>query len=142
MAKKYVVNLTDNERKELRNLTGKGQTGARRLKRSHILLLADKGKTDREIAESLHVCIPTVERTRKRFVEGGPENALNERRRPGKKRLLNGRQEAVLIAEACAKPPEGRMRWTMRLLADRLVELGIVESVSEDTVRRTLKKMI
>lgn len=140
MAKKYTVNLTDNERKELHNLTNKGRSGARRLKRAHILLPADKGKTDREIAESLHIGISTVERIRRRFVEGGPENALNERRRPGKKRLPNGRQEAVLAAEACTDPPDGRKKWTMRLLADRLVEPGVTGSVSEDTVRRVLKK--
>ena len=141
MRKRYVVRLTDEEKRELTDLTKRGKTGARKVRRAHTLLLADEGKTDRETAESLHVGVSTVERTRKRFVEGGPENALNEHRRPGKKRLLNGRQEAILIAEACADPPEGRARRTMRLLADRIVELGVAESVSEDTVGRILKKM-
>lgn len=140
MAKKYIVSLTDEEKRYLHALTDKGRTGARKIKRAHILLLADEGKTDKEISESLHTGISTAERTRKRFVEGGTENALNERRRPGKKRLLNGRQEAILIAEACSDPPEGRLKWTMQLLADRIIELGVVESVSDDTVRRTLKK--
>jgi transposase len=140
MRKRYVVRLTDEERRELTDLTKRGKTGARKVRRAHTLLLADEGRTDREIAENLHIGVSTVERTRRRFVEGGPENALNERRRPGKKRLLNGRQEAVLIAEACADPPEGRVRWTMQLLADRIVELGVVESVSDDTIRRILKK--
>ena len=142
MGKKYIINLTDEEKRELSELTNKGRTGARKLKRAQILLLADEGKTDREIAENLHVGISTAERTRRRFVEGGRENALNERRRPGKKRILNGRQEAILIAEACADPPEGCRKWTMQLLADRIVEVGVVESISDDTVRRTLKKTI
>jgi len=142
MSKRYMVDLTDEERKELLGLTKKGKIGARKLGRAHILLLADEGKTDKEIAKSLHVGISTVERTRKRFVEGGTENALNEHRRPGKKRLMNGRQEAILIAEACSDPPDGRRKWTMQLLADRIVELGVVESISDDTIRRTLKKTI
>jgi len=140
MRKRYVVRLTDEEKSELTDMTKRGKTGARKVRRAHTLLLADEGRTDREIAENLHIGVSTVERTRRRFVEGGPENALNERRRPGRERLLNGRQEAILIAEACADPPEGRVRWTMRLLADRIVELGVVESVSDDTVRRILKK--
>ncbi len=140
MGKKYIINLSDEERGELSELTNKGKTGARKLKRAQILLLADEGKTDREIAENIHVGVSTAERTRRRFVEGGSENALNERRRPGKKPLLNGRQEAILIAEACSDPPEGRSKWTMRLLADRIVELGVVGSISDDTVLRTLKK--
>ena len=140
MPKRYVVRLTDEERRKLTDLTKRGKTGARKLRRAHTLLLADEGKTDREIAENLHIGISTAERTRRRFVGGGPENALNERRRPGRKRLPDGRQEATLIAEACADPPEGRISWTMQMLADRIVELGVVESVSDDTVRRILKK--
>ena len=140
MPKRYVVSLTDDEKRELTELTKKGKTVARKLRRAHTLLLADEGKTDREIAENPHIGVSTVERTRRRFVEGGPENALNERRRPGRERLLNGRQEAILIAEACSDPPEGRVRRTMQLLADRIVELGVVESVSDDTVRRILRK--
>ena len=136
MAKKYIVSLTDEEKRVLHTLTDKGRAGARKIKRAHMLLMADDGKTDKEISESPHTGISTVERTRKRFVEGGSENALSERRRPGKKPLPNGRQEAILIAEACTEPPEGRMRWTMQLLADRLVGLGVVGSVSDDTVRR------
>ena len=141
MRKRYVIRLTDEEKRELTDLTKLGKTGARKVRRAHTLLLADEGRTDREISENLHIGVSTAERTRRRFVEGGPENALNERRRPGRERLLNGRQEAILIAEACADPPEGRARRTMRLLADRIVELGVAESVSEDTVGRILKKM-
>ena len=140
MRKRYVVRLTDEEKSELTDMTKRGKTGARKVRRAHTLLLADEGRTDREIAENLHIGVSTVERTRRRFVEGGPENALNERRRPGRERLLNGRQEAILIAEACADPPEGRVRRTMQLLADRIVELGAAESVSDDTVRRILRK--
>ena len=140
MRKRYVVRLTDEEKSELTDMTKRGKTGARKVRRAHTLLLADEGRTDREIAENLHIGVSAVERTGRRFVEGGPENALNERRRPGRERLLNGRQEAILIAEACADPPEGRVRWTMQLLADRIVELGAAESVSDDTVRRILRK--
>ena len=82
----------------------------------------------------------TVERTPKRFVEGGLERALNESPRPGGKRKLTGKQEAYLLALACSDPPEGKKRWSMQLLADRLVELEIVEEISDETVRRTLKK--
>jgi transposase len=104
------------------------------------LLLADEGKADKAIAEALHVGTATVQRTRQKLVEGGLEWALNERRRPGGQRKLNGRQEAFLVALACSAPPEGRVRWTMQMLADRLNELNMVERVSDETVRRTLKK--
>jgi len=84
--------------------------------------------------------VSTLERTRKRFVEGNLERALNESPRPGGKRKLGGKQEAYLVAVACSDPPEGKKRWSMQLLADRLVELGIVEEISDETVRRTLKR--
>jgi transposase len=104
------------------------------------LLLADEGRTDEEVAEALLTSVSTVERTRKRFVEGGIDQALNESPRPGGKRKLTGKQEAYLVALACSDPPEGKKRWSMQLLADRLVELEIVEEISDETVRRTLKK--
>ena len=140
MAKKYIVSLTDDEREELTGLTKKGVTGARKITRAHILLLADGGRTDREIAEVLSAGVSTVERIRRRFVEGGSEKALNDDPRDGAPRILSGRSEAVLVAEACSEPPEGRSRWTMQLLADRVVELGLAESVSDETVRLILKK--
>jgi len=140
--KKYVVDLTKVERAQLLDLTNKGKVSARKLKRAHILLLADEGRTDEAIAAALHVSVSTVERVRRRFVTGNVEHALNEQIRPGARRKLDGRQEALLVATACSTPPEGRSRWTMQLLADKLVELKLVDSISDDTVRRTLKKTI
>ncbi len=140
MGKRYVVDLTDEERTGLRDLVRKGKLSARKLSRAHILLRADEGVVDTAIAEALHVHVATVERTRRRFVEGGVDWALNERPRPGKARKLDNKQEAYLIALACSQPPEGRNRWTLRLLADRLVKLEIVEDISHETVRQTLKR--
>ena len=140
MAKKYIVTLTHEEREKLHALIQKGNVKARKLNRAHILLLADEGEADETIAEMLHTTPSTVQRTRQRFVEESFEAALHERRRPGKARILQGRQEAFLVALACTPPPTGRKRWTMELLADRLVELRILETISDETVRRTLKK--
>lgn len=140
MAKKYIVDLSEQERAELKKLLRGGQAGVRRLYRARVLLLADEGATDEAIAGALHLGKSTVERTRRRFVEGGVERALTDRPRPGKARLLNGKQEAFLVALACSDPPDGRARWTMQLLADRLIELGVVESITDETVRRVLKK--
>ncbi len=138
--KKYFVNLSGAERAGLRELTRKGETKARKMKRAMILLKADEGLGDPQIMAALSVSRPTVERIRKRFVEGGLERALNEDPRPGPKRKLDGRGEAQLIAVACSQAPEGHDHWTLRLLADKLVELEVVESISYETVRRTLKK--
>jgi len=140
--KKYVVDLSKEEKERLKELTGKGTTGARRLRRAHTLLLADEGMADKEIARVLNSSVSTVERVRKRFVEEGLEDALSERPRIGGvlRRKLDGHQEAYLMALACSEPPEGRKRWTMQLLADRLVEVGLVEGISDETVRRMLKK--
>lgn len=140
MAKKYVVDLTDEEHDSLRQLVRRGKARVRRVNRARILLLADKDHTDEEIAQALQLGRSTVERTRKRFVEEGLEPALSERPRPGKAPLLTGKQEAFLVALACSDPPEGRTRWTMQLLADRLIELQVVESITDETVRRLLKK--
>lgn len=138
--KKYIVKLTDEERHRLLELTRKGTVRARKMKRALILLQADEGATDPEIMAAVRVSRPTVERIRKRFVEGGLERALNEDPRPGQKRKLNGREEATLIALACSQAPAGHSRWTLRLLADKLVKLGVVESISHEAVRSTLKK--
>jgi transposase len=113
---------------------------ARKLTRAHVLLQADAGATDNAIAAALSIGTATVERLRKRFVEEGLEAALTERPRPGSQRKLAGKQEAFLIALACSTPPEERQCWTMQLLADKLVELQVVEAISDETVRRTLKK--
>jgi transposase len=140
MAKRYLVTLTAEERADLLALTKKGKIAARKLIRAHVLLQADAGVRDEVIAATLHIGIATVERIRKRFVEEGLEASLTERPRLGGQRKLDGKQEAFLIALACSTPPEGRKCWTMQLLADRLVALGIVEAISDETVRRTLKK--
>lgn len=140
MAKKYIVTLTDDERVFLREILHKGSVGARKLNRAHILLLSDEGEADGAIADVLHTSPSTVQRTRRRFVEEGFEEALTEHRRSGASVKLTGRQEAFLIALACSDPPTGRKRWTMELLTDRLLELHCVESLSDETVRLRLKK--
>jgi transposase len=150
MRKKYIVELTEEEREQLHKLISSGTAPARKLNRARILLKADvvgkhanKGEAliDREIAQMLETSPATVQRVRERFYEGGLEAAL-ERSLPDRvyKRSLEGRAEAHLIALACSEPPRGRDRWSFRLLADKAVELGIVESVSHETVRKTLKK--
>ena len=138
--KRYLVTLTDEERTQLMALTKKGRVAARRLTRAHILLQADSGVTQEAIAAALHLGRATVARICKRCVEGGLETALQDRPRPGAQRKLDGKQEAFLIALACSPPPQGRQCWTMQLLANKLVELGVVGTLSDETVRRTLKK--
>lgn len=138
--KKYLINLSDAERQELLELTSKGEIKARKFKRAMILLKADEGLSDPQIMAAIQVSRPTVERIRKRFVEGGLERALNEDPRPGQKRKLDGRGEAQLIAVACSQAPDGHEHWSLRLLADKLVQLEVVDSISYETVRRTLKK--
>ena len=140
-AKKYKVELTTEERQELTDLTSKGQVRARKMKRAQVLLKADEGLKDSDIMAALNVSRPMVERTRKRFVEGGLDRALNEDPRPGAKRKLDGRAEAYLIALTCSEPPDDHDHWALRLLADKLVELGVVESISHEAVRQVLKKM-
>ena len=142
MTKKYLVSLTDEELVTVLALTRKGRIAARRLTRAHILRLAHEQQTDETIARTLHTSVATIERVRERFVLGGVDYALSEESRAGAPRKLDGKQEAFLVALACSTPPEGYRTWTMQLLADRLVELGIVEeAISDETVRRTLKKM-
>ena len=138
--KRYIVKLSEEEKKDLHTLTHKGTCGVRKLRRAQMLMLADEGPTDEEIARALDGSVSTVERVRKRFVEEGLGAALSERPRPGARRKLDGRQEAYLVALASSDPPEGKKYWSMQLLADRLVELEIVEEISDETVRRTLKK--
>jgi transposase len=134
------VKLSEEEKKDLHALTHKGTCGVRKLRRAQMLVLADEGLTDEEIARALDGSVSTVERVRKRFVQEGLKAALSERPRPGARRKLDGRQEAYLLALASSDPPEGKKHWSMQLLADRLVGLEIVEEISDETVRRTLKK--
>ena len=114
--------------------------GRLQVKRALALLRADEGMSDPKIAEAISMNADTVARVRKRFVEEGLESALNERPRPGQKRKLDGRQEAHLVAVACSDPPEGHTHWTLQLLADKVVEMEFVESVSPGTIRQILKK--
>lgn len=139
--KKYMVDLTSEERDELLQLIKSGSASARKLTRARILLKAAEGWKDKDIAAALNTSRPTVERTRKRFVEGNLERGLNEDPRPGSKTKLDGRAEAHLVALACSDAPGGRDHWSLRLLADKLVELGYVESISHESVRQRLKKM-
>jgi transposase len=136
----YIVDLTNEERTYLLNFIKSSKRSARKLNRARILLLADEGKADGEIAEALHTGTATVQRTRQRFVEGNLEGALNERPRPGGQKKLDEKGEAILETLAHSKPPEGRKRWTLQLLADRLVQLKVVDSISYETVRQELKK--
>jgi transposase len=140
MAKKYIVNLDTSEREGLLEMISQGEVSARKVKRANILLLADEGKKDEEIAAVLHTSLSTIERTRKRCVFEGLEAALRERPRPGAKCKLDAKGEAILETLAQSKPPEERKNWTMQMLADRLIELNIVDSISDETVRKHLKK--
>ena len=137
---KYIVDLRADERTELLQLIGRGKPSARKVVRARILLKADEGFSDAQIVAALDTSRPTVERTRKRFVEGGLARALNDKRHPGQRRKLTPKQEAHLIAVACTPAPEGHARWTLRLLADKVVELEYAESISPETVRQLLKK--
>jgi transposase len=138
--KLYVVDLFPEERARLDALLQKGKASARMLRRARTLLLAADGFTDAAIARVLQMGHATVERTRQRFVEAGLDAALTEKPRPGRDRLLDGKQEAFLVALACSPPPEGRAHWSMQLLADRMVTLGLVAALSDETVRRRLKE--
>jgi transposase len=146
MLPKYMVTLTDDERSWLHQMISSGSEKARRLTHARILLKADvseggPGWLDEQISTALEVSLATIHRTRRAFVEEGLEAALN--RRPQQRhraRRLDGEQEAHLIALMCSEPPEGQARWTLRLLAGKMVELAYVDSVSHETVRQVLKK--
>lgn len=137
----YHVTLTDEERATLLVFLKKGEAKSRKYTRARILLLADEtDASDAQIADMLHTSKATVGRTRKRFVEGNLECALNEKRRPGARVKLTPEQERQVSVLACTDAPEGRTGWTLRLLADRIVELGMVDGISHETVRKALKK--
>lgn len=146
MKKRYVVTLTDDERQTLTAMIGRGKAAARKLMHARILLKADQsagrpGMDDGLIAQEVHAGRATVERVRKQFVEEGLDAALE--RRPSRRqyrRKLDGDGEAHLIALACGQPPEGHSRWTLRLLADRMVALEYIDELSHETVRQVLKK--
>ena len=146
-AKIYRVTLTDEEREELTAIANKGKGNARRMRRARLLLLADEnrcdgGWKDEDIAQALSAHRRTVERVREKCVELGVEAALNHARPQKKKeKLLDGEAEARLIQLACREVPDGHDRWSLRLLTDKLIELDVVETISRETVRTTLKKM-
>ena len=146
MPKKYLVELSSGERSYLESLVSKGKGLARKIQHARILLKADSGPagpawTDERVAEAFEVNVRTVERIRRRLVEHGLDDALLRRQAThGPRRRLDGAGEARLCQLACGAPPEGRQRWTLRLLADRLVELRVVDRISHETVRMTLKK--
>ena len=137
--KKYLVDLSSDECEELRQLVKRGKHSSRKVTRARILLLASTGSTDEQIVAALCCGINTVERTRRRFVEESLE-CLKERPRRGQARKLTGKQEAHLVAVACSTPPTGRARWTLQLLADKVVELKFTDSIARETVRQALKK--
>jgi len=139
----YIVDLTTEESEYINQILSSGEEKVRKLARAQILRLADKGWSDQQISEAVGESVPTVERTRKRFVQEGFEVALNGRpRQPRSERKIDGRVEAHLIALTCSPPPAGYQRWTLRLLAEKLVALEAVdlESVSHESVRQVLKK--
>ncbi len=138
MNKKYIVDLQDEERQDLNRIIRSGKHSARKIRWAHALLKADAGWKDQKISEALDISLPTVQRIRQRFVEEGLEVALGARSHKPRPHLqrLDGEQEAKLIALACRQAPEGYTRWSLRLLAEKVVELQIVEQVSYQTVRR------
>jgi transposase len=140
MRKAAIVRLTDEQRAELARRLEAHALNGRQRRRHEILLLADQGQTDQQVAQATGASPATVERIRKRFVSGGLESALTEKPRSGAPPKLDGKQEALIIALACSDAPEGHAQWSARLLANRAVEMEIVETASETSVRRLLKK--
>jgi transposase len=147
VAKKYIVRLEAEERQQLMGLGSKGRHAAGVIRRARILLQVDAsagglGWKDAQVAEGLGISIRSIEMLRRRFVEEGLDTCLKRResRFPNIRHKIDGEKEARLIALSCSAPPPGRVRWTLRLLADRLVELQVVDNISHETIRRTLKK--
>jgi len=149
MKKKYLVTLTADEREQLNAMITAGTASAKKLAHARVLLKVDQGENgpawvDEVIAEAVEVSTDTVARIRQRFVEQGLEAALVRKKqdRPSRERVLDGSAEARLLAVACSDPPDGRAAWTLTMLADKLVELEVVERVSRESVRRVLKKTL
>lgn len=146
MPKKYIVRLSKSERQELEEYVSTGKTQAYRIKHANILLAVDANRLslcDEDVAETFGCHVNTVANVRQRFVEEGVAAAIERKKQkaPSRQRVLDGAAEAKLIQLACSQPPKGRSRWTLELLASELVALKIVDSISDQTVRRTLKKM-
>ena len=147
MNKKYIVRLTEGERAALGQWVSKGKAAARKRTHAQVLLKADAGEhgpawTDEQIVEAFELGSCTVQSIRKRFVEEGLDAAIERKKqcRPSRQRVLDGEKEAKLVAICCSEAPEGRTRWTLRMLGDELVRLEIVDSISHETIRQTLKK--
>lgn len=145
MPKKYRIRLSPAQREKLEELTRSGTIKVRKYKRARVLLLADEAhpegnQLDEAISTRVDISLPTIGRIRRRFVEEGLEAALEEKPRPGKPKTFSGQQRAQITALACSEPPEGYARWSLRLLADKLVELELVDSISHVTVQEVLKK--
>jgi len=145
--KKYIVRLSDDEREQLKKIITSGRGAARMFTRARILVKADQSEkgpawSDEKISEALDVTVQTIERIRKQLVEEGFDSVLSrhEYKQKVSRKKVDGEVEAHLIALSCSKPPEGRVRWTLRLLAEKVVELGYIESISHEAIRQTLKK--
>ena len=138
--KERVVKLSKKEREYLQKLTQSGEAKVRKITRCRILLLSDRGQTDKKIAAALDVSLTTVYNIRRRYNEQGLDRALIEGERPGQPEKFIGKPMAKITAIACSTPPEGHARWSLRLLADHIIELGLVESISHQSVSNILKK--
>jgi transposase len=141
MKKKWYVQLSNQEISQLEEIVKKGKSSARTIRRAQTLLLVNEGKSDEYISNILRCCSLTVYETRKRYYEEGLKAVLIDKARKGRPAKIQGKAKARLIAMACEEPPEGRSCWTMQLLAERLITLQLIDSISDDTVGRTLKKM-
>jgi putative transposase len=140
MKTKHIIQLSDEQRVELEHLTRTGNAAARVLNRARIILLSDRGKSDVEVVDALSISRPTVQRIRRLFCVEGLHRALYHKKSPGPPPRITGEAEAHLTMLACSTPPEGRARWTLQLLADQMVILGYVESISDTKVHDILKK--
>lgn len=140
--KQFRIDLNEQERQKLQKVVRSGKDKARKITRCRILLLADakSGKTDQEISDALNVCLATIFNVRRRYCQEGLERAMGEGARSGQPPKFKGKAAAKITAIACSAPPEGQARWSLRLLADRIVELNIVESISHQSVSNILKK--
>lgn len=138
--RKEKLQLTETERQKLTELVRKGENKARNITRARLLLLSNQGLDDQKVADALQIGRATVERIRRRAVRENVEAAIVDRPRPGQKRKLGAKQEARLVATACSAPPPGRKRWTIQLLMEEIIQQGVVDSISLETVRRVLKK--
>jgi len=138
--KSHCVKLSEHERQHLQKIVESGKDKARKITRCRILLLADKGKTDQEISDALNVCLATIFNIRRRYSQWDLERAIGEAARSGQPPKFEGKSMAQITAIACGKPPEGHARWSPRLLADHVIELDIVETISYQSVRNILKK--